>query len=158
MQIEKYLNIIIRSAFENYKSLAEEIIIDIKDELSNQEEGFQKLMDIMVKNETETMYTISPYYTSIIDDLNVGIHSIKESKRYIGAQLTSVKICDFKLQTLVIDLPHFTNCEITLDKDVMKLKVCCFAYWKVIEKRFCDYFNIYVIGFFFNHFRDNLGT
>ena len=76
--------------------------------------------------------------------------NIRENKQY------DLRICDFVLDQKEIALSHLINPVTVNCKDVVKQQISCFAYWKVIEKRFCDYFDIYVIGNFCNFFSKNL--
>lgn len=76
----------------------------------------------------------------------------------IGSEMHSrlVEINDCRIPAKILFSDRNLNAFKQMEVSVLNFQICCFAYWKTIEKRFLDYYHINIIKNIVNFFKDKL--
>ena len=97
--------------------------------------------------EKQMSFTISPYYMDIVTKMKNHILSFQQEP-------SEKRIEDFIISNKTFKNSKLTRANTDYDMAVSNIKISIFAYFKVFEKRFAEYYFIAIIHKLVYYFRD----
>ena len=101
------------------------------------------------------------WFSTSLTILN-GVQNLKADRIQLKIDPTelayNIDICDFSIPSNFLFSQKNLNAEQDIDLAVLNLQISCFCYWRVVEKRFMDYFHAKMIKNFVGFFKNKLKT
>ena len=173
--LQNYLSKYIQIAFETYPDLSESIIIEFENQLKSQKEKLINFYEMISNLERDNIFTMDSRYMSTFNKL---YHEVLDSKKeqktnnstnFFGNTVNNNNslFCNQNIQTVFsVKEKNVQNVEnvspIKEKKDysmfyqsndnVIKVVISIYAYCRIFENRFLDYFYKYIIKAFIQFF------
>jgi hypothetical protein len=113
----------------------------------------------MIDSEKEGEWTVNHYYSDTIQKVNNQILKFKEDRENYKKGLSSddVEINDIKIPFDKFFTDVMTESVSNESNHVLNIQISCFSYWKVFEKRFIDYSQIFILRYLLYYYVKELG-
>jgi hypothetical protein len=187
MDIKDYIQEILlalsHKAFSNYPTLDRAILGELKNSINVQTDEAWKLTLELLECEKEGEWTVNNYYIDVVNKINFKIKEKKDASNTGSKPATTNSMTpSFKMpfttptpvpgattadQKIIIDdisilenelfTPSVLNAQSNDDLNAVNIQISCFAYWKVFEKRFVDYFQMIILRKMVYFYQKNLG-
>ena len=171
--------------FEAYPQLKKSIQLELKKVMEEQRRSVFGFMKTILDIEKQLTFTSNAYYMDMFVKISAKIEERKKTQNlnknlnkpdanqslFVSTRDNGQMKSQFSMPNFEESFVEINDCKILeseiysrkilesqsdLDMAVVNLQIACFAYWKVIEKRFLDYYhNKLVIELVF-YFRDKL--
>jgi GTPase SAR1 family protein len=158
-------------SFQNYPEMCEATKNEIKNLVNFQYDESFRLVDELFTMEKNLIYTINPYYIDMVNKINKMKLAIKRENRakvdtsfIVSDQEEDEEISyqeeDRDQKEIVLnvevekEMKKFLKAHYNHDMAVVNVQISCFAYWKVVEKRFVDYFHMIILNKLLYKFRE----
>lgn len=173
---EEYILEVLKSfsetAFEPYPLLLNSVKSELTKSITEQKNVSFKLIESLLQCEYSNQWTVNPYYIDIFHKVREEIRLYKESKKNHNLINTSlfgntnnftnmidnneIKIYDCEFISKEIFSLNVLNAITEEEIYVLNLQISCYAYWKVFQKRFVDYYQLIILHNFLTFYHKNL--
>ena len=133
-----FLVYLVNDSFRMYPDLICALKQEINFLLQNQFEKAEDSICELLNMEKTFIYTSNTYYIDMVNK----IKTMKKELKQAGGQ--------FHLPTVNVQgndqMYSYLKAHYDKDMSVVNVQISCFAYWKVVEKRFVDYFHMIIVS------------
>lgn len=160
---------IIDESFAKFKELSENIKSDLlEDILESNLERFRFVIYELIKSENDGAFTINDHYfeeivTKMLDYIDEYENNTEDtstnskSMNYSIDEENTTVILDIEVNNKILFGKHIIK-NVKSNKNCNKVMISCFSYWKVLSKRFIDYFSKLAISKFVKYFDEEFSN